>query len=453
MKNLKIVTIGGGSSYTPELVSGLIKRKQSGILDVKELWLVDVEQGKEKLNIIADFAKRMVKAAGADIEIHATMDRREALKGADFVTTQFRVGGLDSRIADERRAYQFGLIGQETNGVGGFSKAIRTIPVALEICRDIEELCPNAWMINFANPSGMITETILRYTKVKAIGVCNRAYTFKILISKILKCSPEKVTMDLVGLNHFFFINDITVDGQSHFEEVHSVYKQNADEEARKIQKTELPVALMNAMQAIPNAYLDYYFMKDRTYEKFVKDADSVGTRGEVVRTLEAKLFQKYSQPERDTVPEELEQRGGAYYSDAALDVIDGIVNDKNNIQYVNIQNQGMLPYLSDDAVIECSCRIHKDGATCIVEKETNALEKAMISLQKSFEQLTIECGVEGDFQKGLMALCINPLIFDAEKANDVLIDLLEANRSYLPQFATYFKEKRQVNDENGYTE
>lgn len=442
MKDLKIVTIGGGSSYTPELVKGLIQRKKEGILDVKELWLVDIEAGKEKLNIIADLARRMIKAAGAEIEIYTTLDRREALKGADFVTTQFRVGGLDTRIADERRAYNYGLIGQETNGVGGFSKALRTIPVILEICHDIEELCPDAWMVNFANPSGMITETILRYTKVKAIGVCNRAYTFKILISKILRCSPEKVEMDLVGLNHFFFINDITVDGESRFEEVHSVYKRNANEEAGQIQKTELPVELMDAIHSIPNAYLDYYFMKNKTYEKFVKDAETVGTRGEVVRRLEAELFKKYSQPDLYTMPKELEQRGGAYYSDAALDVIDGIVNDRNNIQYVNIQNKGVLPYLSDDAVIECSCRIHKEGATSIVQKETNTLEKAMISLQKSFEQLAIECGVEGSYDKGLMALCINPLIFDAYKARDVLEDLLEGNREYLPQFELYFKEK-----------
>lgn len=445
MKDLRIVTIGGGSSYTPELVKGLIQRKKEGILDVKELWLVDIEAGKEKLNIIADLARRMVKAAGTEIEIYATLDRREALKGANFVTTQFRVGGLDARIADERRAYNFGLIGQETNGVGGFSKALRTIPVILEICRDIEELCPDAWMINFANPSGMITETILRYTKVKAIGVCNRAFTFKILISKILECSPEKVEMDLIGLNHFFFINDITVDGKSRFEEVHSVYKRNANEEAGKIQKTELPVELMDAIHSIPNAYLDYYFMKNKTYEKFVRDAETVGTRGEVVRALEAELFRKYSQPDLYTMPKELEQRGGAYYSDAALDVIDGIVNDKNNVQYVNIQNKGVLPYLSDDAVIECSCRIHREGATSTVQKETNALEKAMISLQKSFEQLAIECGVEGNYDKGLMALCINPLIFDAYKARDVLKDLLEGNQEYLPQFGSYFEEKRQV--------
>lgn len=442
MKDLKIVTIGGGSSYTPELVKGLIQRKKDGILDVKELWLVDIEAGKKKLDIIADLARRMVKAAGIEIEIYTTLDRREALEGAEFVTTQFRVGGLDARIADERRAYNFGLIGQETNGVGGFSKALRTIPVILEICRDIEELCPDAWMINFANPSGMITETILRYTKVKAIGVCNRAYTFKILISKILECSPEKVEMDLVGLNHFFFINDITVDGKSRFEEAHSVYKRNANEEAGKIQKTELPVELMDAIHSIPNAYLDYYFMKNKTYEKFVRDAETVGTRGEVVRTLEAELFRKYSEPNLYTMPKELEQRGGAYYSDAALDVIEGIVNDRNNIQYVNIQNKGVLPYLSDDAVIECSCRIHGNGATSIVQNETNALEKAMISLQKSFEQLAIECGVEGNYDKGLMALCINPLIFDAYKARDVLEDLLEGNREYLPQFKAYFEEK-----------
>ena len=444
MKALKIVTIGGGSSYTPELVEGLIKRKLSGVLNVKELWLVDIEEGKEKLRIVSELAKRMIDHAQADIEIHTTLNRREALQGADFVTTQFRVGFLEARIADERRAYKFGLIGQETNGVGGFSKALRTIPVILDICHDIEELCPNAWLINFANPSGMVTEAVLRYTNVKCIGVCNRGYSFKVLLSKILDCPIEDVDMDLVGLNHFFFINDITVHGKSRFEEARNVYKVNGNEEAAKIQKTDLPVELMDAIHSIPNAYLDYYFMKDRTYQKFVESAEHEGTRGEVVKRLEASLFEKYKQSELHEKPKELEQRGGAYYSDAALNVIASIVNDTKDIQYVNIQNQGVLPYLDDDAVIECSCVIGKDGAKAYVQNPTNSLQKAMIHLQKSFERLTIECAKEGDFDKGLMALTINPLVFDAYKASDVLKDLLLGNKEYLPQFKAYFDSLKQ---------
>lgn len=440
MKKLKIVTIGGGSSYTPELVEGLIKRKLNNELDVGELWLVDIEEGKEKLEIVAALARRMVSHAKAEITINTTLNRREALLDADFVTTQFRVGFLEARIADERRAYKFGLIGQETNGVGGFSKALRTIPVILDICKDMKELCPNAWLINFANPSGMVTEAVLRYTDIKCIGVCNRGYSFKVLLSKILNCPVDDVDMDLVGLNHFFFINDITVKGISRFEEARNVYKVNGNEEAAKIQKTELPVELMDAICSIPNAYLDYYFMKDRTYQKFVKSAQNEGTRGEVVKKLETSLFEKYKNSELHEKPKELEQRGGAYYSDAALNVISSIVNNKNDIQYVNIRNEGVLSYLPNDAVIECSCKIDGNGAHAFVQNQTNELQTAMIHLQKSFERLTIECAKEGNYEKGLMALTINPLIFDAYKARDVYKEILEGNRKYLPQFQEYFK-------------
>lgn len=442
MKELKIVTIGGGSSYTPELVEGLIKRKKKGILNVKELWLVDVEEGKEKLEIVANLARRMIEHENANINIYTTLNRKEALHNADFVTTQFRVGFLEARIADERRAYKFGLIGQETNGVGGFSKALRTIPVILDICRDIEEICPNAWLINFANPSGMVTEAVLRYTNVKCIGVCNRAYTFKVLLSKILDCKVDEINMDLVGLNHFFFINGITVNGIDRFEEARNVYKINGNPEAAKIQKTELPVELMDAINSIPNAYLDYYFMKDKTYAKFVYSAEHEGTRGEVVKKLEKELFEKYKKLDLHEKPKELELRGGAYYSDVALNVIDSIVNNKGDIQHVNVLNNGTLDYLPDDAAIECSCIISNKGAIPCVKHKTTDLQKAMIHLQKSFERLTIECAKEGNFDKGLMALTINPLIFDAYKARDVYYDLLEGNKKYLPQFKSYFAKK-----------
>ena len=172
MKKLKIVTIGGGSSYTPELIEGFIKRKD--VLPIKEIWLVDVEEGKEKLEIVGAMAQRMVKAAGLDWEVHLTLDRRAALKDADFVSTQFRVGLLDARIKDERIPLSHGILGQETNGAGGMFKAFRTIPVILGIVEDMKELCPNAWLVNFTNPSGMVTEAVMRYGNWnKVVGLCN----------------------------------------------------------------------------------------------------------------------------------------------------------------------------------------------------------------------------------------------------------------------------------------
>lgn len=191
-KGVKIVTIGGGSSYTPELVEGFIKRYVS--LPVRELWLVDIPEGKEKLEIVGGLAKRMIKEAGLPIDVHLTLDRREALKNADFVTTQLRVGLLEARAKDERIPLKYGVIGQETNGPGGLFKGLRTIPVILDIVKDMEELCPNAWLINFTNPAGMVTEAVLRHSNWKKIvGLCNVPVGMKMGIADQLGVEPERI--------------------------------------------------------------------------------------------------------------------------------------------------------------------------------------------------------------------------------------------------------------------
>ena len=197
---IKIATIGGGSSYTPELVEGFIKRYDS--CPVRELWLVDIPEGEEKLKIVGGLAQRMVKAAGLPMEVHLTLDRREALAGADFVTTQFRVGQLDARIKDERIALKHGL----------------TIPVIFDIIRDMEELCPDAWLVNFTNPVGIVTEAVLRYTNwKKIIGLCNCPISMRFGIAKWMDVDPDRVRMELSGLNHHFFVTDVFIDGKSRF--------------------------------------------------------------------------------------------------------------------------------------------------------------------------------------------------------------------------------------------
>lgn len=218
-ESIKIVTIGGGSSYTPELIEGFIKRYNT--LPVKELWLVDIEAGKEKLEIVGALAKRMVEKARVDMKIILSYDRREALKGADFVTTQMRIGRLPARILDERIPLSHGMIGQETNGAGGMFKAFRTIPVILDIVKDMEELCPDAWLINFTNPAGIVTEAILRHTNFKrAIGLCNVPVNMVAGFANILGVEEERVTMEIQGVNHFIFATDVFVDGVSCFDEL-----------------------------------------------------------------------------------------------------------------------------------------------------------------------------------------------------------------------------------------
>lgn len=216
---VKIVTIGGGSSYTPELVEGFIRRYDE--LPVGELWLVDIEEGREKLEIVGALAQRMVKKAGLPMKVILSYDRREALKDADFVTTQMRIGRLPARVLDERIPLSHGMIGQETNGAGGMFKAFRTIPVILDIVKDMQELCPNAWMINFTNPAGMVTEAVLRYTDFKkVIGLCNVPVNMVAGIANILGVEEHRVTMQLQGVNHHIFATDVFLDGMSVMDEV-----------------------------------------------------------------------------------------------------------------------------------------------------------------------------------------------------------------------------------------
>lgn len=219
-QKLKVVTIGGGSSYTPELLEGFIKRYHE--LPVTELWLVDVEDGKEKLGIIYDLCQRMIDKAGVPLKLYKTLDRREALKGANFVTTQLRVGQLKARELDERIPLSHGYLGQETNGAGGLFKGLRTIPVIFDIIKDVEELCPNAWVINFTNPAGMVTEAVYRHTNFKKfIGVCNIPVGMKMFIHDVLALNEnDDLSIDLFGLNHMVFIKDVLVNGTSRFAEL-----------------------------------------------------------------------------------------------------------------------------------------------------------------------------------------------------------------------------------------
>ncbi|EUJ32180.1 diacetylchitobiose-6-phosphate hydrolase [Listeria cornellensis FSL F6-0969] len=213
-KSLKIATIGGGSSYTPELIEGFISRYDE--LPISELWLVDVEEGREKLEIVGALAKRMVEKAGVPIQIHLTMDRERALKDADFVTTQFRVGRLEARMLDESIPLKYDVIGQETNGPGGLFKGLRTIPVILDICRDIERLCPDAWLVNFTNPAGMVTEAVLRYSNItKVVGLCNGPIGIEKGIAKELGVDTSRIYVEFAGLNHMVFAKNIYLDGQN----------------------------------------------------------------------------------------------------------------------------------------------------------------------------------------------------------------------------------------------
>lgn len=442
---LKIVTIGGGSSYTPEIIEGFIQKKLDGLLPIKEIYLVDIEEGKEKLEIVGGLAQRMVEKAGADIDIHLTLDRRAALKEADFVTTQFRVGLLPARIRDEKIPLKYDLIGQETNGAGGAMKALRTIPVILDICKDMEELCPDAWLINFTNPSGIITETVLKHSSIKVVGLCNIPIGIVNKIAKLYDTEAANVSVEFSGLNHFVFGKNIYVNGKEVTRDVIEKIKDGTEISAKNIPNFSFPDEILDAVGMIPAGYLKYYYTRETMLADCKRAAAEEGTRGEVVTQTEKELFELYKDQELAVKPKQLEERGGAHYSEAAVNLIDSIYNGDGKIHYVNVRNNGTLSELPDNTAIECNCVVTHRGALPITVGKLETSVRGQISLMKAYEELVIEAGVTGEYAAALKALTINPLVNDSDKAQAVLTDMLWANQDYLPQFSQWFEENQAV--------
>jgi len=429
---LKVVVIGGGSSYTPELIEGFIERRHE--LPVGEIWLVDLPSGQQKLDVIGGLAQRMAEKSGCGITVKTTLDRRAALKDADFVTTQFRVGGLDARIRDERIPLKYGCIGQETTGPGGFTKALRTIPVILDLCRDMEELCPDAWLINFTNPSGIVTETVLNHTRVKAIGLCNCAVGMQNDIAQKFGCSADDVYCDFVGLNHLLWAQKIFVGGEDMTAQlVETAHEHN--EIMKNIPDITAGAEFFAALGMLPISYLKYYYLTKEMYEECVRLAENEGVRGEAVKQVEHDLFELYNDPELKIKPPQLSERGGAHYSDAACNLISSIYNDKRDIQVVSVKNNGANPDLPDDAVIERNCVIGKDGAQPIALGHMPLKIRGLVQLIKAYEQLTIQAGVFGDRDAAIHALTLHPLVPSSSVACAMLSELISANKEFLPQF------------------
>lgn len=442
MKGLKIVTIGGGSSYTPEIVEGFIKRYDE--LPVRELWLVDIPEGKDKLDTVAGLARRMVREAGVPIGIHTTLDRREALPDADFVTTQLRVGLLDARIRDERIPLSHGYIGQETNGAGGFLKALRTIPVILDIDRDMTELCPQAWLINFTNPSGMVTEAVARYGKnKKVIGLCNVPIGMEMAIAKLLEIDQSRLRIDFAGLNHMVFGLHVYADG---VDVTRKVIERIASGELGEVVKNIINIKwipeFITGLDIIPCPYHRYYFKKDEMLATELEEFTKGETRAELVKQLENQLFELYKDPELKIKPPQLEKRGGAYYSDAACRLISSIYNDKHDIQPVDTVNRGAISGIAPDSIVEVSSVITKSGPKPLTMGELPVQVNGLVQQIKSFERVTIDAAVSGDYSTALLALTINPLIASDTAAKLLLDEMLEANKDYLPQFKDYFANK-----------
>ncbi|WP_413523816.1 6-phospho-beta-glucosidase [Latilactobacillus curvatus] len=434
-RKVKIATIGGGSSYTPELMEGFIKRYAE--LPIGEIWLVDVEAGAEKQAIVGKMAQRMWDASPYDVQIHTTLNREEALKDADFVTTQFRVGQLDARVKDERIPFSYGLLGQETNGAGGVFKAFRTIPVILEIVADMKRLCPDAWLINFTNPSGMVTEAVLRYGQwEKVIGLCNVPVVAKMGEAETLGVPQTDLIYKFAGVNHFHWHKVADKKGHDLTPQlIDKLYEENSGL-PKNIFDVPFYREQLQQMNMIPCGYHRYYYRAEEMLKHGLTEYATEGTRAQQVKVIEHELFELYKDPDLDYKPKQLEQRGGAYYSDAACETIASIYANKNTEIVVSTRNNGAVPDLPADCAVEVTAYVGGAGARNVAFGPLPTAERGWLQMMKSMELLTIEAAITGDYGTALQAFISNPLVPSGETATRVMYELLIAHKAYLPQFA-----------------
>ena len=434
-KGLKIATIGGGSSYSPELMEGFIKRYEE--LPIKEIWLVDVEAGREKQEIVGAMAQRMWDASPYEVKVYTTLDREEALRDADFVTTQFRVGQLNARVKDERIPFSYGLLGQETNGAGGMFKAFRTIPVILDVVEDMKRLCPNAWLINFANPSGMVTEAVLRYGKWdRVIGLCNVPVMAKMTEAIMLDKPVEDLIYKFAGVNHFHWHKVADKAGNDVTPLVIDKLYQEDNGLPKNIHGVPFYREQLDQMNMIPCGYHQYYYRAEEMLAHGLEEYATVGTRAEQVKDLEAELFELYKDPALNYKPKQLEERGGAYYSDAACETIASIYANKNTEIVVSTRNDGAVPDLPADCAVEVTAYLGAQGARNVAFGPLPTAERGWLQVMKAMELLTIEAAVTGNYALALQVFTINPLIPSGARAKRVMDELFVAHKAYLPQFA-----------------
>jgi len=427
MKSFKIAIIGAGSTYTPELIDGFIKRKNE--LPVAGFYLMDIDECK--LKIVGNFAQKMLDANDIKCKLVMTEDLKTAVKDADFVLSQIRVGKLEARIKDEKIPLKYGLIGQETTGIGGFMKALRTIPVMMNIAEYIVNYSPDTWLINFSNPSGIITEALLNNTNVKMIGLCNTPIIMK---REAIRRVPEgagNIRIDYVGLNHLSWITAIYCDGREILQD--QLLEKFDFMDMKNIPRMDMDKELIKSIRCIPSSYLQYYYYREQQL-KYMKEEKKC--RGEVCLEIEEELLKLYRQPELAEKPVLLDKRGGHLYSEVAVSLVSAIYNNKNEEHIVNVKNNGALDFMANDDVVEISCKVNKNGAASLPLKNMdNDHIKEMMRIIKAYEKHTIRAGINGDYHEALNALLIHPLVGDFRKAKDALNELLEAHKEFLPQF------------------
>jgi len=433
---LKIVVIGGGSSYTPELISGIVEGYSS--FPLSEICLVDLEAGREKLSAVAGLGRRMIRQAGLEekIKLTETLERSAALPGASFVISQFRTGGGAARLKDELLPLPYGVVGQETTGPGGFAAALRQIPVALELAADMEQLCPNAFLINFTNPSGIITEALQRQSAIKSVGLCNIPLTLQRTMAAFLQVEHQRLALTFTGLNHLSWVTRVSLDGADLLEKVIAAPEAAAflTHDFPEIEPEQVRV-LLRRLGALPSTYLLYYYFPEQTLAMVRRQAREGKNRARRVLAIEKELFSLYRDPDLMEKPAQLSQRGGAFYSEAAVSLMQAIHSGAATSMVLNTRNRGAIPDLPAEAVIETNCLISGQEIRPLSPGPLPVELRGLVQQVKAYEQLTVEAAIKGERRAAYLALLNHPLIPGAEKAGALLDKILKENAPYLPQF------------------
>jgi 6-phospho-beta-glucosidase len=416
---MKLAVVGGGSTYTPELVDGLIRMRD--LLPVSELTLLD--PAAERLEILGALTRRMLARGEHPAKLTLTGDLDAAVDGAAAVLIQLRVGGQSQRMVDESLPLACGCIGQETTGFGGLSKALRTVPVVLGIADRVRELAPDAWIVDFTNPVGIVTRALLDAGH-KAVGLCSAAIVFQRHFAKVLGVEPHRIELDHAGLNHLTWELGVRLDGSEILPEL------TTEHVDRVAPATGLAPELVRRLGVVPSYYLHYFWDHDRLVAEQIEH----GSRAEEVAGIERGLLELYADESLDTKPALLERRGGAFYSEAAVELLASLLGTSGAGRHVvNLRNRGTLPFLADEAVVEVPARVGPEGVEPVAVPELDPLYRGLVAHVSAYEELALDAALRGGRERVFAALLAHPLIGQHEQAETLTDELLQANRSFLP--------------------
>jgi len=415
---MKIAVVGGGSTYTPELADGFARLRS--VLDVDELALVD--PAADRLGVVGSFSARLFAHHGHPGRVTWTSDLDEGCDGADVVLIQLRVGGQAARISDETFPLEYGCVGQETTGAGGLAKALRTVPVVLSLAeRAARRAAPGAWIVDFTNPVGIVTRALLDAGH-RAVGLCNVAIGFQRRFAEMLGVEPEQVVLDHIGLNHLTWERAAWVDG------VDVLPKLMADHLSDLSAGANLPPRVLRMLDCVPSYYLHYYYAHDEV----VAAEREAPTRGQRVAEIEAELLALYADPAREEKPELLMQRGGAFYSEAAVGLIASLRGSLPGPHAANVRNAGTLPFLSDQAVIEVTCDVDEGGPAARSPGAVAPEISGLVAHVSGYEELALDAALRGGRERVYRALLAHPLVGQHAPAELLTDRLLAANAEHL---------------------